>query len=515
MAGKKQNAVSALLTRERVLTYLRSRYNPLLNLTAEQLKLQHAQFESGHVCYFAQTMEHMKAKDDVLAGVSRKRERAPGTRGYEILTTEDSDRAMRHKQVLEDLYNNCAVTNAVDENERGGVSRLLRQMMTAVSFRYARHNIVWLPGPAGITAEFRFVPLSFFENTTGQLRFLPYDGALYGTEPEPDQWLTTVGDMLMLPCSIAWWMKHQPLRDWMIYCARHVMPGFLGKTSASQGTPQWVAMEKAVADLSAEWAGVVGGSDSIETLDLGAKGELPYPKLIERCDRVMAALYRGADLSTMSAGSGDGTGASLQGEEAQILEAGDAEMLSEALQMYVDAPAIRFHFGDEQPLAYIQVRTSTRQNVEQDLAVDKGLHEMGYPTGLKQISQRYGRPLPEAGEEVLPPPAQAAGSMPVAGNEAAAETALAKAGEKLVADAVSRTLQVRQDYVEAFFARIEPLAAAGKLSDRELLDAIEEMAVNLPEVMGGKLPDDVAVIVEGLLGAGVASAIDANAKEPK
>ena len=139
-----------------------------------------------------------------------------------------------------------------------------------------------------------------------------------------------------------------------------------------------------------------------------------------------------------------------------------------------------------------------------------------HPVQVSQWKKEVSERLPEVfGQKPAVDPAQAAGSMPVAGNEAAAETALAKAGEKLVADAVSRTLQVRQDYVEAFFARIEPLAAAGKLSDRELLDAIEEMAVNLPEVMGGKLPDDVAVIVEGLLGAGVASAIDANAKEPK
>lgn len=502
------NQVASLLTRERVLSFLRSKYNPLLNLTADQLKSQHSQFDAGYLRAFAVTMEHMRAKDDVLAGVAAKREKAPAVRGYEILVTEESDRAQQHKQALEDFYNNVTVTNAVDENERGGMGLLLRQMMTAVSFKYARHNIVWQPSPQLLTAEFRFVPLSFFENTAGVLRFLPYDGAITGIEPEPDQWLTTVGDHLMLPCSIAWFYKHTPFRDWLIYCARHVMPGFLGKTSAAVGSAEWKKMEEAVADLAAEWAGVVGGTDTIDTLDLGAKGELPYPKLIERCDRAMAALYRGADLSTISSSQGEGAGASLQGDEGQILEASDSEMLSEALQMYVDRPAIRFRFGDEEPLAYVQVRTSTRQNIEQDLAVDSKLHGMGYPVTLKGLSQRYSRPLPDEGEDLLPPPAPPAS--PFAPPAAANETARPKAEQanpRLVAQAVAATLSARETYVAPFFDALEARAASGQLSDRELLDAIEEMAQELPELVDGRLVTDIATAVEGMLGAGVVNAL--------
>jgi hypothetical protein len=96
------------------------------------------------------------------------------------------------------FYANCRVTNALDENEKGGFKLLLRQMMDAVGKKYAVHEIVWrtveasgvenaaseTADPSGslgtavptiptqrYTAEFRFVPLWFFENTTGSCVF--------------------------------------------------------------------------------------------------------------------------------------------------------------------------------------------------------------------------------------------------------------------------------------------------------------------------------------------------------
>ena len=79
------------------------------------------------------------------------------------------------------------------------------------------------------------------------------------------------------------------------------------------------------------------------------------PELIERVDRRIAGLYRGADLSTMSSGSGDGSGASLRGGESLLLEADDCMMISETLAD-VSRQVIEWHDGKgAEPLAYIEI----------------------------------------------------------------------------------------------------------------------------------------------------------------
>lgn len=393
-------ARASVVTRERVYQYLRSQYSALANLTPERLRSEHAAWDAGYLRAFASTQEQLVDRDDMLKSVAGKRIKAASIRSYEILTTEDSPSAALHKEALEEFYNGITVTNAIDENERGGAAMLFRSQMSAVGFRYAVHEIVWQPAMSGLTAEIRYTPLAFFENTTGRLRFLPGVGALTGADLEPGRWIVTVGEHLMKACSIAYIYKHMPLRDWLIYCSRHGMPGIAGKTDAQKGSEEWRMMESAVRDFSAEFSAVMSAGSSIEPIDLGGAGEIPYPKLVERMDRVMSSLWRGADLSTISAASGT-VGASLQRDEMQVLEASDAMMLSEALQIYLDPWVIRYQLGAERPLAYISVKTASRRNTEIDLRVDRELYDMGYPITLRALSETYSRPLPEGSPDVL------------------------------------------------------------------------------------------------------------------
>lgn len=486
---KNQGAVSEA----RVLAYLRQRYNPLLTLNPETLKAQHAQFDQGYLYRFALTMEHIKETDDTLKNVSSKREKAPGIRGYEILTLEKSARADRHKAALEYFYDNLSCVSAVDLNQRGGYQLLFRQMMQAVSYKYAVHEMILQPSAAGITAEFRATPLWFFENTVGRLRFLETEGAIYGRDLEEGGWLVTVGDYLMKCASIAYLYKHMPLRDWLIYCGRNGMPGFLGKSSAAPDSAEWKAMETAVAALAAEWYGVASKDDSIDVLDLSSKGELPYPKLVERMDRAMMSLYRGGDLSTMSSGQGEGTGASVQDEEAEILEASDAAMISEALQQQVDPVVVQWATGDEHPLAYIQVKTSTKQNVTEELQIDQQLHTMGVPLTIEAILSRYNRSMPGEGESVLTPPVKIPASAPDAGSPAPVAAANASLPGSPDADEAGQLLAVaRAQLSEAQQAVLKPVAdrlnELYKIADREDWNP-EDFTAQVRKFLDVELPD--------------------------
>jgi len=396
---KTKNIVST----ERVLHSLRSRYNPIRNLTPQLLSSQLDSFEAGYLSSAALTFDKIEDRDDILRGVTLKRKKSVSRHGYEILTTEDTPRAERQKEVLEFFYNNLSCSNAVDRNYRGGVSLLVRQMMDAVGKRYAAHEIIWKPTSQGMTAEFLFVPLWFFENTTGRLRYLENVGATAGVDLNEAEWMITASDGLMCACSVAYMYKNMPLKDWVIYSERHGMPGMHGQTSAAEGSTEWNALVTALQNFGVDWSMVTNEGVQIDQVDMTSKGELPYPKLVDRMDRVMSALWRGADLSTLSSGKGDGTGASLQGAETELLEVDDAQMITEILNEQVDKWVIKFTIGDDEALAYIKINTSTKKDTALDLKVDAFLIDNGVPVSQQDLAERYNRSLPDDQENLASP----------------------------------------------------------------------------------------------------------------
>ena len=402
-------AAGGTITTERVATSIRHRFDPLPMLNPRLLTQYLQQFEYGYLDSAARTWEAMERRDDRLASVAAKAKSALARHGYEVLIVGGLDEAQRaeaprHQAALEFLYGNCTATNAAREDETGGFSLLVRQMADAVGKRYAVHEIVWEPRADGrLTATFRHAPLWFFENTTGRLRFKPQDGATEGVELDPDAWLVTVGEGIMEACSVLWMFKHLPLRDWLAYSEKFGMPYLLGKTGAPFNSREWNAMAAALRGFGSDGAAVIGGTDEIVPVSVaGGSDSVPYPGLIERSDRAMSILWRGADLSTQShGGAGGGQGASLQGDETSALDEDRAAWLTESL-LPVSRTAIRYLFGPEvTPLAYVRVRTPVRRDIQLDLAVDTFLLNHGAPMALAAALERYGRPVPGAGETLL------------------------------------------------------------------------------------------------------------------
>lgn len=508
------NKTVSVISHERVVQFLRSRYNPLVGFDPQRLVQFENDWDAGHLRSFALAMERIKETDDVLKGVSGKREKGPSVRGWEILTVDDSDEAKRDQEALKFFYDNLTVTNAIDENERGGAAMLIRQMQQAVAFRYSVHEIMWQPSGRGVTATLKHIPLHFFENTTGRLRFLQTEGSWSGVDLEEGGWMVTVGDFLMRACARAYLYKHLPLRDWLIYCGRHGMPGIAGKTTAQPDSPQWQQMEDAVEAFAAEFAAVFSAGDSIEKIDMTAQGTLPYPQLVERMDRAMAALWRGNDLSTMSQGSGPGTGASVQGDETEILVASDALMVSEAAQHYLDKQVIYYTTGElRRPMAYFAIKGVTKSNTDQDLKVDRQLFDMGVPLSRQSIADRYSRPLPQDEADTLLKPA---GAPAMPGEVIAANTATepapaspAQVNDRLVAQAVADTLQVRANWLAPFFDHLEAAAKDGTMSDEDFLAALEEAANAMPELLDAAHIEEAAKPVRALLETSLVNALAA------
>jgi phage gp29-like protein len=197
--------------------------------------------------------------------------------------------------------------------------------------------------------------------------------------------------------------KNLPLRDWLSCSEKFGMPGIVGRTDATLDSPEWNEFAAAIKDFSQDWSAVFNRSNSIELIEPKNQGEGMFASLVDKMDRAMTALWRGGDLSTMSVRNA--AGASLQQNEADILEMDDAQMISETLTTQVSRYVLQYHFGDAPALAYFKLRAGNKRDVELDLKVDEFLVQSGAPMAAADALARYDRPLPDAGEALLKPAA--------------------------------------------------------------------------------------------------------------
>lgn len=274
-------------------------------------------------------------------------------------------------------------------------------MMDCVGMKYSVHKVEFQNDNGIVKGIFTQYPLWLFENTQKRLRILDREGQLTdGRELDPDEWLIACGDGLMFASSIAYLFKQLPLKDWLIYCERNGMPGIKAKTDAFPGTPQWENVCEAVREFGAEFHAVFSEGTEMDAIDVSTRGELPYPALIERVDRMMSALWRGSDLSTLSADNA--AGASLQAEESEILEDADCALVEETLASYLSLPALEWKFGiGVKPAAYLQLTRKNRKDKLNQIAVYKGAAELGCAVAKRDVYEALELREPEPGEDMV------------------------------------------------------------------------------------------------------------------
>ena len=370
----------------------RARFNPIRNLRPDTLANALESFEAGRLGAAARIFEAILKRDDVICGLNLKRKKSVARLESEIVVLEDSPRAQKHKAALEKFYGSLEVKSYTDKNERGGLRMLVSQMMDCVAMRYCAHKISLESSNGELKGVFEQYPLWLFENTSGKLRLLEREGQLTeGVELEENSWMVTCGDGLMVASSIAYIFKQLPLRDWLIYCERNGMPGIKAKTDAYPDSPQWDAACEAVRDFGAEFHAVLSEGTDIEAIDVSTRGELPYPALIERVDRMLCALWRGSDLSTVS--GSDKVGASVQWYESTLIEEADAANIGETLNSQGDAKVIYALFGDETPLAKIRLKLPDYEMHKCELDILERLVRLGLKPDTVELAKRFAFPI--------------------------------------------------------------------------------------------------------------------------
>jgi len=481
----------AALGADRVSLHMMSLWSPLDSLTPRTLAAALNQLRAGELRSYARLWDEVRVRDDLLSAVVPKRAKAVSRLAWEIVETEDSAEAARQKEIFEAFLNGIDYTDAMDADQSGGFEALVRAMMLAVGHGWSVQEIIWRPSLSGLSAELRQVPLDFFERRTGRLRFLPHEGAYDGIDLEPGGWLVTACPDRLAVASLALYLfKHLPLRDWLIYCHRYVVPGLHGKTPAQKNSEDWKDLREALAAFGQDWAMLTGSEVDIKPIDASSKGELPYPKLVDRCDRRMTSIWRGADLSTMS--SENGAGASLQQGETDLLTIDDAGMVEGVINRRLLPYVLRYTLGDVRPLVGLVIQCPNPQT-KQDLEIDDKLIGWGVEISKRDLRKRYGRATPDEKDEVATRPASADPRVAAQPNAAAPG---ASRPDPVLAALAADLAPLR-----------ERLAAALQLPDGEMEAELERLAAAAPALfraaddsglMAGALADRAArALAEG------------------
>lgn len=384
----------------RIRDEVRLRYNPLNNLTPQKITSAMDDFRAGHLSRAAKIYDAIRRRDGIVQACVQKRKRATSRLGWTIVEMgEDEKASAKQAEFLEDFYNNIKITSAADANKVGSMSMLIENILSALENQYAVSEIIWDTSNAPkLRAEIRSVPLWFFENTQGILRFKKSSYDTEGIELKKNGWLVSVNDSpLMEATAVCYIIKRFAMGDWSAFSERFGSATPVLNSTAARGSTEW---EESVNTLShlANGMGIVIGRDEVFDLKQANGTGAPFKDLVDEMNRMIALIWRGSDLSTLSASNN--TGASLQADEAEILEDSDCALVEETLAHYLTLPALQWRFGtNATPAAYLQLTRKNRADKLKQLDVFKRSTELGCPPSKRDVYEAMEIREPESDEE--------------------------------------------------------------------------------------------------------------------
>ncbi len=392
---------TSVTSSEAVRSVAETRFATLRGLDPSRVTTYIEAFEDGNFTWLAPIMRKMEERNSVWKIAALKTRKAVSGRTWSCdpLPGYESDPLAKDQaDVLTAFYGRMTTSDIRTRNITHKVRTFIENAMRAYNDGWSVHELVFSIRPDGsLDCNAVSCPLHLFRLDAGNFCIEQQMGQ--PVPIVPGEWLVVKGDGVGLACTVANTFRNISLSDWLIYSGRCGHPGLHGKTSAQKGTQQWIDFKGALSKFGKEWSAITGLNDVIEKIDLSVAGQLPYPAMVELMDRAIAALQRGADLSTMSAGGGSGEGASLQGDESDIIMCDNCRMIMDAFRSQIDATVLRWHYGEDVEVkAGFAIDLPQADTVDRDIKIDTFLRDSGVGLSRKDAIKRYQRTVADAAD---------------------------------------------------------------------------------------------------------------------
>ena len=413
----------------------RMRFNPLRMVSPENLAAAHDHFDLGYLWQGALFWDAMIRRDDTLSFVVPQLQNAIAAKPWGVQKRKDADpvEASRHAAALEYFYANVTAVDAFDKNIRGDRHLLLKQMGLAHATRYAVHHFVWKPGKGkmievegaapvpALTAEMEYVPLWFFENTSGTLRLLRHGG--YGGIGEDldwqGEWMVTSGEGAMFAAAGCYIFKRLTFQDWTIYNERYGQQKVIGMTTARADSDAGRALTHIVEEFNRDMGIALHECQSTDKPPismLGPEGTASvevFERFLDRQDEKMTVMFRGGAQANVASKDNE-HGITAQINETEALEIAHCQNIASACRTFIDRAVIRYCFGEDvEPLAWFGLPDMDTEDAQQ-LRDSAGFIADRLPPDGDQhvdgmaIADRLGVPLTDVKEDALQPIVKAA-----------------------------------------------------------------------------------------------------------
>ena len=294
----------------------------------------------------------------------------------------------------------------------------------------------------------------------------------------------------------AWMFKAFTQRDWAIFTQTYGQPVRIGKFHDGATKEDKATLFRAVANIAGDCAAIIPQSMELEFVEadnVSAGAEL-YERRADWLDRQVSKAVLGQTTTTDAISGGH----AVSQEHRQVqedIETADCKSIAAVLNRDLIRPWIDLEYGPQRQYPRLVIARPDKEDLQQLSDSLAKLVPLGLKVSQGEVRDKFGLSEPDAGEEILLPPAKAAPeaapaqqpalppSVPAATAPQSAERdpahpaqqvaqAMSRAGEKPIADMVE-TIGVMLAKAGDLAEFREMLSAAyGDVDDRALAEAL-------------------------------------------
>lgn len=384
---------------------------PSEGLTPARLTTILKEADAGDMMRFGDLMQEMITKDPDLLTALQSRRLAVQKLDHEIIAGSDDTRMKEITEFVEESIErsrnwNEAIGHMLDAVPKGFSALWIEWKIEGNQVRFERLHYV--PQKC-----FRFGKATDIKSDLHELRRITDDALTDGIELEPLKWIVhrsqpssgyLTQTQLMRACTWMYLFKNFGWKAFVTYTEIFGLPLRLGKYPAGASKEDIDTLKKAVRQLGQDASGVFPTDMEIQIVEAVKAGgtDLIHVKLIELARQAYSRVILG------HTGTSEATPGKLGSEEAarevkfEITQA-DALALEYTITDQLIRPLVDFNFGPQEEYPYFKFLLTEPEDLLRTVQIDEKLVGLGLPLSRSYFYKKYGRPIPEDGDDLVEP----------------------------------------------------------------------------------------------------------------